>query len=307
MSSGWIEHELQQLTIKSQQFFTSEIKRCINSLNFIHSYYLAKKEEKPLSQFENRFPQKFSLSLLDESSSESEKVELPKVEDPNDPEIFPLLNAIFAKGLSIINEIEQGKTVYDPSDFEILNAIQIEKNILIYRLLAIRSWTIRGLKDIRHKINEAYDLLDDWIVIHIKNENETANKTVEGIREIIETNDPIEPELKITKAELTDDNEDQIQFIETIGCDKSFIQGKSRSKFSLEQARDYLDIFKRHTRDDIVEARKAKNIIITNLKLIPDLIPPKWKEYPLTHIDQIVSCAQKEETDVVNWRNLITY
>jgi len=306
MNSGWIEHELQQLTIKAQQFFTSEIKRCINSLNFVHSFYLSSLAEKPLSEYENKFPQKFSLSLLDESSSESENVELPKVEDPNNSENFPFLDCIFEKGISILNEIDQGSLVYSQSNFEILNSIQIEKEILLYRLLAIRSWTIRGLKDIRHKINEAYDLLDDWIIEHVKNENDNANKVVDLVRDIIETTEPIDTEFKISRTDIDVEGKDQIQFIETID-DKSFISGKSTAKFSLNQAKDYLNIFKILCRDEFIDVTKAKSMLISQLKLAPDLVPPKWRDYPLSYMEGIVNSLQEEDQDVINWRKFITF
>lgn len=306
MTSGWVEHELQQLTIKAQQLISYEIRRCISSLNFIHVYFIAKKAEKQIEECENRFPQKYSLSLLDESETDGEQNKLPNVEDENKPGTFPLLNAIFTKGLGILREIEAGVSVYDPSEIEVIDAVRKEQNILAYRIFAIRNWAINGLKDIRLKINEVYDVLDEWIVIHVKNENEVVNECIKVIRDVIETNEALDTNLAITSRDIHAEGEDHIQFIETV-VDKSFIHGKSRSKFSLDQAKDYLDIFRRFARDEYMETQRVKDILITNLKLNPELIPPKWKEYPLSHLENIVSSLELEDRPVVNWRHLLTF
>lgn len=133
IGSGWIEHELQQLTIRAQQFIGSEVKRCISSLNFIHGFFMAKKNQKPLDQYENMFPQKYSLSLFDESSDQGGQIDLPKVEDSEDANNFPLLNAIFAKGLGLVHLIDTGIDAYDQSDFEVIEAARTERSLFIFR------------------------------------------------------------------------------------------------------------------------------------------------------------------------------
>lgn len=165
---------------------------------------------------------------------------------------------------------------------------------------------MRGLKEIRHKIQEAYEELDDWIVKHIKNENENVNRMIEGIREVIETTDPLDPNMKVEKVQHEESEQDQIQFIETV-VDKSFIQGKSRSKFSLQQAKEYLNIFKILSRDGFISKKRAKDILVTNIKLVPDLVPPKWKEHSLSHLENILEIVQIEGTDMINWRNFLTF
>lgn len=304
MTSGWIEQELQHLTIKAQQFIGFEIRRCINSLNFIHNYFLSHKAEKPLEECENRFPQKYSLSLLDESNAEGEQTELPKVEDPKNPNCFPLLNAIFAKALGIVNEIQNGLSAYSESDFDIINAINTEKEILVFRMIAVRNWTIHGLKDIRHKINESYNVLDDWIVVHINNENSNVNQIISHVREVIESNEPLDLDLRVNQSEIEVENEDQIQFIETT-IDKSFTQNISKTKFSLYQAQEYFEIFKKFARDQYIPISKVKDIIVTNLRLKPDLIPQKWTEYQLSYVDNLLERVAEE--DFVDWRHLLTF
>ena len=94
---------------------------------------MSKKNVKPLDEYENMFLQKYSLSLFDESSDQSGQIDLPKVEDADDPNNFPLLNAIFAKGQGIVHLIDIGIAAYDPSDFEVREAANIERSLFIFR------------------------------------------------------------------------------------------------------------------------------------------------------------------------------
>lgn len=107
-------------------------------------------------------------------------------------------------------------------------------------------------------------------------------------------------------AELVTEDEDDVKFIETT-VDKSFITGKSKNKFSLYQAKEYFDIFKRFSRDQFIPTEKAKNIVITNVKLNPGLIPKKWKEYPLSHIENIIVNLQQEDQSCINWKHFLTF
>ena len=77
-----------------------------------------------------------------------------------------------------------------------------------------------------------------------------VNETVSKIREVTESIDPLEPDFKIIQVQDTKEGEeDDIQFIETI-VDKSFIDGRAKIKFSLYQAQQYFDIFKRFAKDE---------------------------------------------------------
>ena len=244
--------------------------------------------------------------MLDESNMEGEQAELPKVENPNDPHSFPLLTAIFQKAIGFINSIDQGLQNFDQSEFEVIEAIKKEQNILVYRILAIHNWTVNGLKDIRLKINEVFDVLDDWIVIYVKNENQAVNECIQKIREVIDSNEPLNHDLQIPYIDIQTEADDGIQFIDTI-ADKSFIQGKTKSKFNLNQAREYIDIFKKFARNEYISSEMAKSIFITNIKLNPDLVPQKWKENSLNYLENLVGNLEEGEASMVNWRGLLTH
>ena len=163
---------------------------------------------------------------------------------------------------------------------------------------------VRELKDIRLKFNEVYSKLDDWIVVYTKNENENVNEVITSIRQTIESNKPLDIDMRISTSDIQAD-EDGIKFIETV-LDKSFIQTGGQTKFSLDQAQEYTSIFKKFARNEFIRSSKAVDILVTNLKLRPEMIPMKWKEYPLSHIHKMVTRLEDEDNGLISWRVFIT-
>lgn len=165
MNSGWTTHEMTQLTVKAQQLFKIEIKRCIKSLSFLHSNHCASTS--------TSFPCPFPTSpSLNESSINS--TSMPAICDPSDSSSFPLLNTFFSKSLSFCTSLHH--SLEDISSLELKESAFKEFELLTYRLTAIYTWTVNGLKDVRSRIHETYELLDDWIVMEIKAENEAVNE-----------------------------------------------------------------------------------------------------------------------------------
>lgn len=78
-------------------------------------------------------------------------------------------------------------------------------------------------------------------------------------------------------------------------------------KFSLYQAQEYFDIFKRFANDELIPSNKAKEIFVVNIKLRPDMVPHKWTTYSLNFIDEVILNLSDEETGLINWRHLISY
>jgi hypothetical protein len=319
MNSGWTDREMIQLTIKAQQLFKIEINRCIKSLAFLHSHHCASTS----SSFPCPFPSSPSLnesSIISTSNCNTNNIIPFDLKIQNDttktnslPEqsatnlitsSFPLLTSYFTKALSFCSSINT--SIQDLTDLQLKESAHREWQLLIYRLMAVYTWTVNGLKDIRGRIGEAYDVLDEWVVASVKAENEAVNEWIQKIRQVIASNEPLELDLKVGSQELVTEGEDDVKFIETT-VDKSFITGKSKSKFSLHQAKEYFDIFKRFARDQYILTDKVKKILITNVKLNPGLIPKKWKEYPLSHIENIVMNLEKEDQNVIDWRHFLTF
>ena len=141
---------------------------------------------------------------------------------------------------------------------------------------------VRELKDIRLKFNEVYSKFDDWIVVYTKDENEKVNEVISSIRQTIDGNKLLDIDMRISTSDIQAD-EDGVEFIEAV-LDKSFIQTGGQTKFSLDQAQEYISIFKKFARNELIRSSKADNILVTNLKLCPEMIPMKWKEYQLIYL-----------------------
>jgi len=50
--------------------------------------------------------------------------------------------------------------------------LQREKDIFIYRLALINTWALAILEEIDHNSTQVYELLDDWIVDAVAQENQ---------------------------------------------------------------------------------------------------------------------------------------
>ena len=183
------------------------------------------------------------FTLIDESSDHEGQIDLSKIKDADDPNSFPLLNAIFMRGLEIIRLIDIEIESYNSSDFEVREAAKSDKWLFIFRIWEICILITRELKNIRIKSNEEYNKLDDWIFEHTKNENMSVNEVISKIRENIDRDKSLDISMRISSSDIQADDEDVI-FIEAV-LDKSFIQSGGQVKFSLDWAYDYTAIFQK--------------------------------------------------------------
>lgn len=64
--------------------------------------------------------------------------------------------------------------------------IKIEKSILRYRLIMLRNWALKMMKDMRSKTLKIYQKLDDWILVSKKAENDAVDELMIVIKRAIE-------------------------------------------------------------------------------------------------------------------------
>lgn len=57
-------------------------------------------------------------------------------------------------------------------------SIKIEKSILRYRLVLIRNWALKQLKEMRSKALKMYQKIEDWILVAVKSENDASEEMV---------------------------------------------------------------------------------------------------------------------------------
>ena len=109
--------------------------------------------------------------------------------------------------------------------------------------------------------------------MYTKNENENVNEVISSIRQTIEGNKQLDIEMRISTSDIQAD-EDGVKYIEAV-LDKSFIQTGGQTKFNLNQAQEYISILIKFARNELIRSSKAVNILVTNLKLRPEMIPMK--------------------------------
>lgn len=61
---------------------------------------------------------------------------------------------------------------------EMKKAIKVEKSLLRFRLIQVRNWTLKRLKEMRQKCLKVYQKLDDWILVAVKSENDAVDEMV---------------------------------------------------------------------------------------------------------------------------------
>ncbi len=61
---------------------------------------------------------------------------------------------------------------------EMKRAIKVEKSILRYRLVLVRNWALKRLKEMRLKALKVYHKLEEWILVATKTQNDAIDEMV---------------------------------------------------------------------------------------------------------------------------------
>lgn len=88
---------------------------------------------------------------------------------------------------------------------EMKDAIKVEKSIFRYRLIQIRNWTLKQLKEMRQNSLDLYKMLEDWILVSQKVEMDAIDEMCNVIKEHIEEETKIQDELRIKFMDFTVD------------------------------------------------------------------------------------------------------
>jgi len=88
---------------------------------------------------------------------------------------------------------------------EMKEAIRIEKSIFRYRLVQIRNWTLKQLKEMRQQALDLYKLLEDWVFVSQRVEMDAIEEMCVIIKEHIEDETKIQDELRIKFMDFTVD------------------------------------------------------------------------------------------------------
>lgn len=88
---------------------------------------------------------------------------------------------------------------------ELKEAIKVEKGIYRYRLIQIRNWSLKNLRDTRREFITMYKKLEDWIYVAQKAEMDAIDQMTGLIKQHIESEKKIKSELRIKFMDFTVD------------------------------------------------------------------------------------------------------
>lgn len=88
---------------------------------------------------------------------------------------------------------------------EMKQALKVEKGVLRFRLMQIRNWAYKQLKQKRQSALELYKKLEDWIFVSQKAEMDAIEEMCVVIKDAIEEEAKIQSELRIDFMDFTVD------------------------------------------------------------------------------------------------------
>lgn len=234
MESGAVESALELLTLISMQLMQAELDKFKSSVQIMHDYYFAI-EEKPTHEI--------TQALTCELTWEGD--DMPQIEtlqEGTDAQVldnytYPRLDRILQQALknqvvpdvtaiqaSAAGDKKGGKApppkkgapskeaeteaTIEESQYvkEMREAVRVEKQILRYRLVQIRNWTVMRLKFQRKCFLDLYKKFDDWIQVATKTEMDTIEEMCTVIKKATEDETKIQLELRIKFMDFTVDH-----------------------------------------------------------------------------------------------------
>lgn len=227
MNSGWAEFQLEKLMIFVQNLMQTEVNRYRSFINFAEDYHSGKEGD----ALQDVVEESLFAPIADPSN-------LPLVED-KEAGTFPRLDNLYQSSISILTgeavsassggggkeakgkketkkdaKKDAGKKKKDEEEKEkkpeeqnkeVSTLIENEKKILKYRLVMIKNWAEKGLKEIKENAKHLYEKLSDWIRVTMKCEREAVNQLSLQLRDAIEGERKIQEELRVKGFDLIRD------------------------------------------------------------------------------------------------------
>jgi hypothetical protein len=88
---------------------------------------------------------------------------------------------------------------------ELKEAIKVEKGIYRYRLIQIRNWSLKNLRETRKDFIAMYKKMEDWIFVAQRAEMEAIEQMCMLIKDHIESEKKIKSELRMKFMDFTVD------------------------------------------------------------------------------------------------------
>lgn len=347
MDSGTCESALAFVTTVAQQLMQAELDKFKITVQILQDYYHAI-EEKLIPEAAPSATVDLGFDDGDAPPIES----LPEGADATNPDLYtyPRLDKLLLMALKqqIIADVSQQSQVADPKNKgaavkggkappakgnlqvneedrqvedsiyvkELKEAIKVEKSIFRYRLVQIRNWSLKNLKECRKDFIQMYKKLEDWIYVAQKAEMDAIDQMSTLIKEHIESEQKIKAELRVKFMDFTVDRA-TLNFITPPPPLLEALEDYREDRFSIDQLKflksefeqmEASQITREKFRDkSVIEMFIAKRNASIGFGGYLSALPKEWENKNQIEIRHMAINLDCHRTGFIHWRVMFTY
>lgn len=170
-----------------------------------------------------------------------------------------------------------------PFEYEMKDAIKVEKKILRFRLVQIRNWALNKLQQFRAQANLVYKKMDDWIAVSASAENAAIDQLIDVVKEAIEAEIRIEDELRIKFMDFSIDRKVK-NYIDPPPEKLPELEEPRDNRFSIPQLKNMISDLKGVTNENgRIQNNQLVDLFMRKIELSKQLgdctgVPKIWHE-----------------------------
>ena len=180
-------------------------------------------------------------------------------------------------------------------DQKVLKVLNTERQNFSMRLNLLFTWAILILHEISSQALQVFDVMDDWVVVAVKRENEACQAAVKELTGNVQAGQLHLETVRLQSVDLPN----CIQTIEFYEGPPQYM-AEARPVYSLDQARFSLDSLNslyrqfRHYQEDtnLMDASTFQSLILLNMQAQPSVLPNVWR---YVSFDAVINLASKLE------------
>eukprot|EP00742_Colponemidia_sp_Colp-10_P006325 GILJ01006779.1.p1 GENE.GILJ01006779.1~~GILJ01006779.1.p1 ORF type:complete len:1812 (+),score=440.28 GILJ01006779.1:171-5606(+) len=241
IQNGWVKEQLLKVTTVVSSMLQLEVDRYIGSRQLLKDYSACLRNVPMDANPPDRIVIDLIPVLPDPSAAATVVQTLPPLVDELNPLNYPRLNDLIQRTVTISEQsnplatpsvfdstgkgkgskaaaatakdeaVEEDVEKMDPESRQIYEetkaALAIESRILKYRALRLKVWAETRMKEITQTAQKSYEKMDRWITLRVKCENDAIRDVTQVVKDCIEKETKLLPELRIENADLIIDSD----------------------------------------------------------------------------------------------------
>lgn len=196
---------------------------------------------------------------------------------------------------------------------EMKEAVKVEKQILRFRLVQIRNWSLQRLHDTRQNAINTYKKFEDWIQVAQKTEMDTIDEMCAVIKKAIEEETKIQHELRIQFMDFTVDN-CTLNYINPPIPKLEELEDFRTDRFAIPQIQYLMNELKTLDKSTggLISCGAMCQLLYSKIKNsvnfnFDSAVPESWNSFGLAEINQMLRNLDPKNTGFINWRALMTH